>query len=87
MAAIQLQLEMSRGLWAGRQPSSGRNTTSETGWEKSIHLVERHRRPGYRGGKRQTKADIQTYTQTDGRTEREARQMHRDIDTGRQTER
>lgn len=31
MAAIQLQLEMSRGLWAGRQPSSSRNTTSKTG--------------------------------------------------------
>ncbi|TNN67000.1 hypothetical protein EYF80_022773 [Liparis tanakae] len=31
MAAIQLQLEMSSGLWAGRQPSSSRNTTSKTG--------------------------------------------------------
>lgn len=84
MAAIQLQLEMSRGLWAGRQPSSGRNTTSKTRWEKSIHLVECHRSPSYRRGERQTKADIQTYRQTDTQ---KARQTHRDIDTGRQTKR
>lgn len=83
MAAIQLQLEMRRGLWAGRQPSSEQNATSETGWEKSIHLVECHRSPSYRGGRdrqRQTsrRTDAQTDRQTEGQT---------DIDTGRQTER
>lgn len=79
MAAIQLQLEMRRGLWAGRQPSSGQNTTSETGWEKSIHLVECHRSPSYRGGRdKQRQTSRRTDRQTEGQT---------DIDTGRQTER
>lgn len=51
------------------------------GWEKSIHLVECHRSPSYRGGKdrRGRRPDVRAHTQTED--------THRDIDTGRQTER
>lgn len=82
MAAIQSQLEMSRGLWAGREPSSSRNATSKTGVGKETSSRGVPQRPKLQEGERQTKADVQTHT---GR--QKARQTHRDIDTGRQTER
>lgn len=84
MAAIQSQLEISRGLWPGRQPSSSRNTTSKTGAEKSVHLVVCHRSPSYRGGKTD-KADAQTHTHTNTHADRqEARQTHTKTQVDRQ---
>lgn len=82
MAAIQSQLEISRGLWPGRQPSSSRNTTSKTGAEKSVHLVVCHRSPSYRGGKTD-KADAQTHTNTHA-DRQEARQTHTKTQVDRQ---
>lgn len=66
--------------WAGACGPEGSHRPDETphlkpGWEKSIHLVECHRIPSYRGGKTD-KADIQTYTQADRRPDRHT-QRHR----------
>lgn len=82
MAAIQSQLEMSRGLWAGRQPSSSRNTTSETGVGKERSSRGMPQKPKLQKGKDRRDRRPDTHTGS-----KRARQTQRDMDTGRQTER
>lgn len=74
MAAIQSQLEMSRGLWAGRQPSSRRNTTSKTGVGKEHSSRGVPQKPKLQRGKDKTRQTSKhTHRQTDGQ---KARQTH-----------
>ncbi len=77
MAAIQLQLEMSRGLWAGRQPSSSRNTTSKTGVGKEHSSRGVPKKPKLQRGKdrQDRRPDTHTHTHT---SRQKARQTHRE---------
>ena len=76
MAAIQSQLEMSRGLWAGRKPSSNRNTTSETEGGKE----QTSRRVSQSWGLQRGETDKQ-----DRQTDRQDRQTERQKETNGKT--